>query len=471
MLKLIHRISLMHLVTLSFVLNLIMYCAVGSWNQDVEKNIVVTRDAAGYELLAKNILHYHTFAGAYDTANIPLNSPELKGSYLIVNYDTYREPVYPGFLALIYFITGVKPFVAIFLQLILNTFSVILVYRIAMLLFDNKNVATLAGLIYALDIHAIFVANTLLSDTLFVFLFFLSLFYFLSGIKKKSVKEFIASAVFTGLASLTRPVLLLYPFVLIFFMLLFNRNLGFWIIKTMALYLIIAYSIIGTWAIRNHNTYGRWQLNTMNGYNLLMANVAITESRKTSVFIEEVRAKLDVQCDSLGCLKTKNPFDRSNICEKVAWNYIVKNKMDYIETQIWGGIHMFLSLGNIDMAQHLGWSSSDVEGQLIMDSKRLEQNFAHKKQAVLGVLIILMLIIQYTGAFIGLFELVKKRKYRTFAFSVFTILYFIAITGAIGKYRYKLPMQVAICTISAYGYCSILKRKSVARSISPNTEI
>jgi 4-amino-4-deoxy-L-arabinose transferase-like glycosyltransferase len=462
MLKIIQRISLSHLVLLSFVLNLTMYCGIHSWKAEVEKNIIVTSDAAGYETLAENILHYHTFAGAYDTASLKPDAYLTQPANLIYNFDSYREPGYPAFLAVVYFIAGIKPFVAIFLQILLNIFSVALIYRIALLLFNNRNIAVVSGLLFAIDIHSIFVANILYSDTLCIFLFLLSLYYFLSGIEKKSFRSFLVSAVFMGLACLTRPVALLYPFVLIFLLLVFKRDSGKRLIKAMVFFMIITYGLAGIWVVRNHSTYGKWQLSTMSGYNQMMYNVAFAESRKSGLPIETVRTKFCNECDSLGCLKMENPFDRANVCGKVAWNYVKKNKTAYVETQVWGAIHMFLSLGNIDMAHTLGWTSSDVEGQLIMDSRRLQQNFSHGGQAILALLIILVLIIQYVGAVAGLFFLIKNKKYFIFYFAVLTILYFSAVTGAIGKYRYKLPMQFAICSIAGFGYCSLLKRKKEA---------
>lgn len=454
---------------LSFILNLTMYCAVRPWNPEVEKNIIVTRDPAGYEMLAENIMHYHSFAGSYDTTQVPVNSPLLKASYLMIGCDSYREPAYPAFLALVYCIFGVKPFIAIFIQLLLSTLSVVLVYRVAMLLLNSHNVAILAALLVAIDIHSIYVANTLLSDTLFVFLFLFSLYYFLSGLQMKSLFRFVVSAIFMGIACLTRPVLLIYPFILVFFLLLFYRKSGMWLLKAMVLFMVIIYSALGFWAFRNYSAYGRWQLTTMNGCNLLMYNVAITESRMSLKSIGEVRTELDKQCDELGCSKIRNPFIRSEICQKVAWEYIKKNKIAYIETQVWGGFHMFLSLGNIDIAQHLGWNINDVEGQVIMDSHRLKQNFSHIKLALLGILIILMLAIQYTGAICGFYFLVKQKRYRVFFFSILTILYFTMVTGAIGKYRYKLPMQVLICSISGFGYCSLFSKYNAGRmKISPD---
>jgi 4-amino-4-deoxy-L-arabinose transferase-like glycosyltransferase len=462
MLNILKRISLKHLVLLSFVLNVSMYCAIHSWNKDVEKSSIITSDAAGYETLAENMVHYHTFAGAFDTAKTGPTSYLTKPDNLIYNLDTYREPGYPFFLALVYFIAGVKPFIAIFLQLLLNIISVVLIYKITLLLFRNDVVAIIAGLLFTIDIHSIYVANVLYSDTLFISLFLFSLYYFMSGLEKKNISSFIISAVFIGLACLTRPVSLLYPFVLLCILFLFYRNLGRWIVKAAICYMIIVYSIAGAWTFRNHAIYGKWQLNTMSGYNLMMFNVAFTESRNTGLPIEFVRAKLVAQCDSLGCLNMKNPFDRSAVCGKVALDYVRKNKAVYIETQLWGATHMFLSIGNIDMAQTFGWGSSNVEGKLVMDFQRLQQNFSHEKQGALGLLVIIVLILQYVGALFGVFFTIKNKKYMILTFSILTVLYFTAITGAIGKYRYKLPMQVVICSMAGYGYYSLMKRKNEA---------
>ena len=293
MINFFQRITLRHLVVLSLILNVTMYCAIRPWNKDVEKNIIVTSDAIGYQQLAENILHYHSFQGTSDTASIPLNSRRLKPGNLILNYDTYREPGYPVFLALVYFIAGIKPYIAILIQLLLNTISVILIYRIAQSLFNNKVVATIAALLFAIDIHSIYVANVLYSDTLFIFLFLLSLYYFFAGMKAMSFLKFILSALFMGMASVTRPVSLLYPFVLFFVVLLFNRGIQRkWFIKAIIPYTLIVYAIVGGWVLRNHTTYNRWQLTTMDGYNLLDFNVAFTESRKANLPIEIVRGTL-----------------------------------------------------------------------------------------------------------------------------------------------------------------------------------
>ncbi|MGP8216722.1 MAG: hypothetical protein ACLQQ4_14250, partial [Bacteroidia bacterium] len=180
MLKIIQRISLTHIILLGFVLRILMYCAIGSWNPDVEKNRILIRDAKGYETLAENLLHYHTYRGVYDTAKISSDSNIIKAAFLPVNYDTFRVPGYPAFLACVYYISGIKPYIAIFIQLLLNIFSLVLIYRITLLLFNIKEVAIIAGLLFAIDIHSIFVSNLLVSETFFIFLFLISLLYFIS---------------------------------------------------------------------------------------------------------------------------------------------------------------------------------------------------------------------------------------------------------------------------------------------------
>ncbi len=457
--RIIQRVSLRHLILLSLLLNLSMYFTIRPWNKEVENKVIVTSDAVGYETLAENILHYRTFAGTYDTASIPANSNQLQPGYLILTYDTFREPGYPAFLALVYFMVGIKPFVAIFLQLFLNVISVVLIYKITKLLFENSVVATLAGLIFAFDIHSIYMANVLYTDTLFVFLFLVSVYYFLSGLLSKKLFKFILSAIFLGLATLTRPVSLFYPLVLAFVLVLYYRKSIGMIVKVLPLYFVIVNSLAGTWALRNHLTYGRWQLTTEGNYGLLMFYEAFGESRNSNLPIDSVRTLLQAECDSVGCNKMRNPFDRSKICGQIAWKHIRQNKMTFAKTQVWGITHMFMSLGNIDMAQTLGMASSDVDGQLVMDSQRLKQNFAHPGQAVLALLIIAMLLLQYVGAIIGFIFLMKNNKRFILVFSVLTLLYFSLITGAVGKYRYKLPMQFVICSVAGYGYYSLLKRK------------
>ncbi|MGP8216684.1 MAG: ArnT family glycosyltransferase [Bacteroidia bacterium] len=436
-----------------------MYFAIRSWNPAVEKGVIFTGDPVEYESLAENILHYHTYAGAFDTLNVQLNSNLLKIGDKMNYADTYRLPGYPVFLAIVYYISGIKPFVAIFLQILLNIISVVLIYRITLLLFNIIEVAIIAGLLFAIDIHSIYVANLLYSDTLFIFFFLLSLYIFVTGLQKKSVRKFIISAIFMGLACLTRPVTILYPFILTFILFLYNKQQWKWVLKIMAFYCLITYIMVGTFVLRNHITYGKWELTSEDGFALLLCNVAFTESRKSLVPIETIRTNLLEHCDSLGCARMRNPFDHSAVFRKVAMEYIKKNPVEYIKTQVWGALHMFLSLGNIDMAKSLGWKSSNVEGQIIMDTQRLKQNFSYKRQALLGALILVLLMIQYTGALLGMYFLVKNHNYIILILCILTLLYFSVITGSMGMYRYKLPVEFVICSIGGYGYYSLKKRQ------------
>ncbi len=211
MIKKIAGTPLYLIVLVNLALKLGMFCYLSPWSKTSEDTKIVVSDSKGYEQVAENLLHYHRFAPLKDTVNIADFSEFRATGYIMCHPDGWMMPVYPLFLATVYSITGVKPFMAIFFQILLSLISVILVYRIAKLLFENSKVATIAALLFAIDIHSIYSANEMLTDTIFVLLFLSGIYYFLKGMINGKNLIFSLGAVFMGLACLTRLVGLFLP--------------------------------------------------------------------------------------------------------------------------------------------------------------------------------------------------------------------------------------------------------------------
>jgi 4-amino-4-deoxy-L-arabinose transferase-like glycosyltransferase len=461
MLKRISAIPLAAIVIFSLVLKLALFCYISPWDKQVEKEKIVVSDSWQYETIAENLLKYHTFSSPTDTFNIAHYSDYKLQGYLFLHADSYREPGYPLYLALLYFIFGVKPFIAILLQIILSAISTIFAYKIALLLFNNPAVAKLSALLLALDIHSIFVANELLTDTLLVILFLSAIYFFLKGMKNNKWQSFLWGGVLLGLACLTKPIVLLYPAVLFFIIYVFSGQSRGWRIKMGLLFALVCGGITSIWLVRNHTLYGHWQMTTQGGNDLLFYYSSLTEERITHQNIDSIRVKFQQQADSAGFRNEKDIFRQSDIYKKIAMSYIFNHKLDFLITHFEGGRNMYLSLGNNGIAKTLGWiNDADVQRFAVINSRRVLENFKKdKRETALGIIILLVMLIQYGGAVYGILRIYKDKYFMFVFLLLLSIAYFWAVAGVLGSYRYKLPVVPFICIAAGYGYVYLMNKK------------
>jgi len=452
--KKISHIPLSYIVLINLALKLVMFCYIGPWDKAVENNTILVSDSKGYQQVAENLLHSHSFAPLKDTVDINKFSELRATGYLMSHPDGWMMPAYAVFLAGIYSVAGIKPYVAILIQIMLSLISVILVYRICTLLFKQARIATITALLFALDIHSIYAANELLTETLFVLFFLAGVYYFLIAMMQGKLSTFAIGAAFMGLASLTRLIALMYPLLLVFILLIFSRQKIQWKLKAILLYTVIFAFLNSLWLIRNYTCYGHWQITTHGGWALAMYNASLTEENRSRQNLDSIRVSFQKQADSMGFRKSRDIFVQSDIYQKIGSKYIANHKAIYVVTILEGNINMFLSLGNRSMAKTLGWcKTGPAENFAGINPQKIKQNFSSgKKEAALGIIIIIILLLQYVGAIYGIIKLVIERNFMVLSLVVFTAIYFAVITGPFGEYRFKLPVVPFICIAAGYGY-------------------
>jgi 4-amino-4-deoxy-L-arabinose transferase-like glycosyltransferase len=454
------KIPLIWLIALNLGLKLLMFCFMYH-GQDLAASTKIIDDAdeRSYHGLACNLVKYKTYAppsiNDYFGPDGPIKNPHV----LCMYYDALRLPGYPTFIASIYFITGIKPYLAILFQICLSLLSVLLVYRICMLVSGNYSIASIAGLLYAIDIHSIYVSNLLLTDTLCTLVLLASVYFFIKSLKKPSISYIIVSAVFMGLTCIIRPVTILYPLVILLLLFLFSQQPLASKIKQSVIFILIAYVFTAAWAYRNHKLYDHWSLTIQDGYSLVMWNSSFSEARISNKSVDDIREDFQKKADSMGFQQMSNPFDRSDVYKKIGYNYFERHKISMIVGNMAGCIHLFMSIGNIDMAKSFGWNTPDIRGYPKMNIKRVIQNFIGSRAALLAFLILLLLIVEYFGAIVGMAHLWRTKNYMLLLLCVLTIGYFTWLTGILAMYRYKLPFMPFLCILGAYGYYTLLNIK------------
>jgi 4-amino-4-deoxy-L-arabinose transferase-like glycosyltransferase len=152
-------------------------------------NATPSEDGPEYDQIALNLVKYHQFA-------IYPGAP-----------TSFRPPLYPFFLAIIYTVFGHSYAVVRIAQAIFSSLSTYLLYRIAYILTEDKRVAVISAWLLALYPPSLYFSGRFLTETLFIFLVLLS---FLLLLKTKNTWSGLSSGMFLGLSALTRTQGLLF---------------------------------------------------------------------------------------------------------------------------------------------------------------------------------------------------------------------------------------------------------------------
>jgi hypothetical protein len=206
----------------------------------------------------------------------------LKGSYLAQSEDrlAYRAPMYPLFLALILKCSPFNTLLTIrIIQSILGSISTVLVYLISLQLLEfdkNKKIishlfSVTAGFLFAFFSSQVFFTSVLMTESLFVFLILLWVYWSGRLDSKTPVWEFTLFSALLGIIALTRPIALFFlPVLVVKICYLLHRSKR--IRYSIAPITAWALPII-PWTIRNILVLGAFVLiSTNSGVNLFIGN-------------------------------------------------------------------------------------------------------------------------------------------------------------------------------------------------------
>jgi 4-amino-4-deoxy-L-arabinose transferase-like glycosyltransferase len=441
--------ALLLILLLALVLRLAFFVAVQPWNAQVLPTRVLFGDASEYNDLALRLLQDRSFA----------------------NFGAVRTPGYPLFLAAFYFVFGDAPWVVLLFQAFLSAAAVLLVYGLARAALPRK-VALIAALLYAIEPHSIMYAATLLTDSVFTFVFLASVLALVLALRRKSIGLAAAGGALLGLATLFRPITQAFPVVALAVIVIYAGIRWRFRLATAATFAVAFVVVLSPWLYRNYATYGHASLSSIDGYNLLFYNAAYTEVAQTGEPIEEVRAEFRQQAAAAGYRADGNPFDNSRVFSNVATAYIFSNLGAYIPRHILGAVNMFANLATKDVSYYLGLETHALPFEFFASPGPLRSvlGFLAVKslpEIVIGLVVGGFLLLTYMLALIGAVDMIRKRQYVFLAVLLLTILYFSALTGVVGLARYKLPVTPFYLILSAQGLAAVLEWRSY-RATAPN---
>ena len=200
----------------------------------------------------------------------------------------FRGPLYPYFLAFIYKIAGSSIFWTRFLQIIIGSFSAILVYAIGRKLF-SKIIGIIAGFAYAAYGTIIFYETMFLIPVLYIFLLLASFYYLVLIRDQTDIRAWIQAGICLGLAAIARPnILLLTPLILLWIYFGFRKLAGGKKLIIPLIYLLGILIPVLSVTVRNYAVTGEFILiSSQGGVNLYIGNNPDTEG--LTMLMPEVR--------------------------------------------------------------------------------------------------------------------------------------------------------------------------------------
>ncbi|MFA5405319.1 MAG: glycosyltransferase family 39 protein [Ignavibacteria bacterium] len=402
------------ILLIAFAVRIIYSISVQAWSSEFMENMENHSDAREYNSLAIKIL---------ENGSYPDN----------VFLDTYRTPVFPVYIATLYFIFGVNPYVVLLSNIILNLVILLFIYKLCIKLFDNKLIALIASALYALEPNIVKLVTMFGTETLHSTLLIISVYYLMVGLKNKKLLSIGISSLFFGLTALTRPVSLYFYLLCIILIVLYPGGNFKYKYRIVLFFLIVYFLTLFPWMFRNYSVYGHFSTNAFQG-TAFIYNAGLTKSEETGICVDTIHVEFNDAANKI-CKEqnTINPFDYDKQKEILGLNYIYQHLDTYIKLHIKGMLYFFVSpLAN------------------------------HKYSNISKIILLGYFLFIYSFVVLGIYEM-KKRKQTIYLIS-FSILifYFCFLTGILGISRYRMPttaFYLIICSFGIYNLINKWKKK------------
>lgn len=210
---------------------------------------------------------------------------ELTKCILTMDFSAYqaiRTPVYP----LVLFLHYINPKLVWIAQSIMGIINSYLIYKIAKDITKEK-IALIIALIYSLSFNILFAEATLLSETTSILFLLLTVFTFTIFVKERGKKILILVGIFSALAILTRPIMIVsVPAILITILLIKENNTKRTRIAQVSYYLTPVVILLLGLSTFNYFQVNYFGINTNSGLGLVNISGAFIEKCEDPEFQE-----------------------------------------------------------------------------------------------------------------------------------------------------------------------------------------
>ncbi len=364
-----------------------------------------------------------------------------------------RSPGYPLYLAAVYKLFGVKPAIALFLQIVLSGLIPLFLYMNAELLF-SKRVARIASVLSIVEPVSIIYANLLLSETLFVVFLLLSTYFFIKSMKNKNTTALFVSAIMTGIGAYFRPVILYLPLAYAFMYiavswLSFKDRIKY----ALGIVLITGLTVL-PWVTRNYIVDRYKGFCSIQDINLYYWRAAGVISDMEHLPLREVQDRLEKAVPSGLSLANKYQFLRDK-----AVSVIIHHPYAYLKVMLKGSINMLLS-----PERYAVFKLADIkprflgimwQGHSIHQALNMLMSDPVIVSSVVMYQLLFTLIIGLLIA-IGMLIIAGEGFIKELLIMLFIIAYFVVVSaGPEAEPRFRLPVLPYMLIIAAFALSSL----------------
>lgn len=370
-----------------------------------------------------------------------------------------RTPMYPLFIALIYFLFGENLVWIMVGQILLDAIAVYLTYVLGSR-FLPRPAAILGALLMAVNIDSITYDFYYMTETLATLMTLAALLAWEKGFREEHRGWIVFGAILMGISVLTRPIALYFPvFLVICLLLKRERPLGKRVFDA-AIYSAIFLVTLLPWMVRNYNTIGSPTISTISQYNLYYYNAASLEAHLRGVGEDQVRKEyIPLQEQRLAELGMENTFgNQARVQGMMAREVILSHPIQYIFVHLKSDLNSLLPDTNI--LELLGMASGGKGTLDVLNDQGLMAAIRHYfggKTWLIAVLLpyMLMLGFIYFASLIGVIQLIKERHWSASILLIATCAYFLLIPGAPSVARFRVPIMPYLSLLAGLGTYTI----------------
>jgi 4-amino-4-deoxy-L-arabinose transferase-like glycosyltransferase len=224
-------------------------------------------DSNEYLSIATNIINN----GQYSVSQI--NSKDFP-QFLGESPTRMRQPLYPVFLALLFFFFGNSIIPVQLVQLILSLFTLFLIVDIGKRIFGS-DYSQINNIILSIYFPLWMLSTSILTETVFIFFIIISFRFYIISKEKKELKFILLSGVLLGLAFLTRPIALILFLVIGSIHLYTLKKVSYKYFSILSIGFML---VIIPWTLRNYFVMDEFTpLSSDGGYNLFASTLGVNE--------------------------------------------------------------------------------------------------------------------------------------------------------------------------------------------------
>jgi hypothetical protein len=163
-------------------------------------------------------------------------------------------------------------------------------------------------------------------------------------------------------------------------------------------------------------------------------------------------------------LNKAQSFEKTEVYAKVAKEYLLTHKKEFLLAQIKGAINLHLNMGTEQYMLRLHQETKrwDIRDKVSLGLFDAAYKFFQTKtltEIMLGVFILFILALVYIFSLFGVYYLIKSKQYYVLLFCFLNIGYYIALSSIYPTPRFRNPFMPFYILLASIGFYHFINRK------------